>query len=303
MSESDAQAGLHWLTFTHRGDVEQVLDRLGGSFSSVEAIGGYGQPRSVCHESGTRVFFGSERHDQPICVNMPGEVCETWWVEGLTWAEDLGACVTRSDFALDLEPADEARRRMMQLRRAWKTKRVETACRSFSEVRSEPPDGWTFYWGGKTSAMRFRAYDRRGPLRLEFQLRPNREVGATLAKTINHRGPAALWRSCASSIKFKVDWYEDLLKGDTVVLDRTYSEESFFLKVVEQMQLQLGVSFWALSQLGLTLDDLATPPEEIRGDVAAKLLRWADEAQDEGYDGEKLKREVKCKLKSRRNSK
>ena len=92
------------------------------------------------------------------------------------------------------------------------------------------------------------------------------------------------------------------MRGESVELVESCREDSLLLKVVEQMQLQFGASFWAFEQLGIKLADLATRPENIRGDTAAKFLRWADDGKAEGYDGEKLRREVRCVLKSRQNS-
>jgi hypothetical protein len=291
--------GLHWWTFTSSRTVNDVLERLGGSFAPAEPRGGYGHPSSICHESGARVYFGSRREDQPVCVNMPGNVCETWAAEGITWAEDLAGVVTRSDFACDLEPAEQARSRMIEMRRAWKRGKVRTAIRTFSEVRSD--DGWTWYFGGKSANLLLRVYDQRGPLRLEFVLRPQKIAGQQLPEIVARRGVASVWRSLAQGIRFPLTWYQQLLQGDTAELGETVFEESSLAKVIDQLQLQLGPSFWALQKLGLQLADLGTPPEQIRGEVAAKFLRWSDEAAELGLDGAKLRKDVECKLKSRRS--
>ena len=136
---------LHWLTLTTDHSAEDVLDRLGGASSKHEAIGGYGHPRSICHESGARIYCGSRRADQPVCVNMPGEVCERHAAEGISWSEDLAGVVTRADLAVDLDPPELARARMIEMRRAWKSRQVETRISSFDEHRSA--DGWTWYFG------------------------------------------------------------------------------------------------------------------------------------------------------------
>jgi hypothetical protein len=294
-----ATVGLHWWTFTSSRSVNDVLECLGGSFGSPEPVGGYGHPSSICHESGARVYFGSTREDQPVCVNMPGNVCETWAGEGVTWAEDLAGVVTRSDLACDLQPAKEARRRMVEMRRAWKSGKVQTAIRTFQEHRSD--DGWTWYFGGKSANLRLRVYDQRGPLRMEFQLRPEKIAGEQLPEMVARRGVASVWRSLALGIRFPLTWYQELLQGETAQLGETVCEESTLGKVIDQLQLQLGPSLWALQQLGLQLEDLATPPEEIRGDIAAKFLRWSEEAPGVGLDGSKLREEIECRLKSRRS--
>lgn len=293
--------GLHWWTFTTGSSVEDVLDRIGGAHSRVEPVGGYGHPRSICHESGARVYFGSPRQEQPVCVNAPGEVCEGWAGELVTWAEDLAGVVTRNDLAVDLEPAEDARKRMVELRQAWKRRQVETAIRTFEEHRND--EGWTWYFGGKSANLRLRVYDRRGPLRLEFQWRPDREIGRQIPEMIARRGTATVWRSLAKGIQFpRVSWYQELVNGEAVELAPAVRDESLLAKVIEQMQLQFGTSLWAFQQLGIGIEELATPPENIRGDTAAKFLRWADDAKDLGYDGGKLRAEVKCRLKSRRST-
>jgi hypothetical protein len=188
---------------------------------------------------------------------------------------------------------------MIEMRRAWKRGKVRTAIRTFSEVRSD--DGWTWYFGGKSANLLLRVYDQRGPLRLEFVLRPQKIAGQQLPEIVARRGVASVWRSLAQGIRFPLTWYQQLLQGDTAELGETVFEESSLAKVIDQLQLQLGPSFWALQKLGLQLADLGTPPEQIRGEVAAKFLRWSDEAAELGFDGAKLRKDVECKLKSRRS--
>ena len=296
--------GLHWLTFTTDHSAEDALDCMGGDSAAAEPMGGYGHPRSVAHECGARVYFGSHRDEQPVVVNMPGEVCEGHGAAGVMWAERLAGVVTRADLALDLGPDTEARGRMVEMRRAWKRGQVDTRIKQFQEHRSEGAgEGWTWYFGGKSAELRLRAYDRRGPLRLEFQWRPEREAGTTVAHALSKRGNAYVWRSLAERIKFPLPWYQDLLTGDVASWSKTAREDTLFGEVIDQLQTQWGVTLWALEQAGMTLHDLATPPEApMRGDVVVKLLRWAAEADLEGYDGDKLEAEVRCRLKSQRGS-
>ena len=263
--------------------------------------GAFGQPRSLTHESGARVFFGSPRPEQPVVVNVPGEVCDDWSKEATTWARDLHATVTRLDLAADLGPSDKARGRLLQMRRAWLRRQVETrmAPTSHQFLKDEGPDqGCTCYFGGKTSDLQLRAYDRRGPLRLEFQFRPDRQVGRVLPGIIESQGVASMWRSLAYACVFPMDWYQALLKGRTLELRREVREATALEESIEQFRQQLGSTIWAYQQLGITLADLARAPEApMRGDLAVKLLRWAKEGSSLGYDGAKLAAEVKCRLK------
>lgn len=295
-----ASTGVHWLTFATAKPVDEVCQVLGGGFGQVERQGAFFQPKSRCHESGARVYFGSERSTQPVVVNMPGEVCEGWSTEGVRWAGALG-WVTRLDLACDVHPAEQARRRMLEMRRAWKVGKVDTNIRTFSEARSDLPEGWTWYFGGKQSQLRLRAYDRRGPLRLEFQWRPSSEVGRVVPEYLERKGAAAVWRSMAESIKFPMPWYQELLAGEVAVLPKMHETDSALMQVLEHLQVQLGTTLWALELLGIDVRTLAVEPEApMRGDLAAKQLRWAADADVQGYDGDKLRAEVLCKLKSQR---
>ena len=293
---------IHWLTFTAPGcSTDQVMEVMGGGFGRAEERGAFGQPRSLTHESGARLFFGSPRPEQPVVVNVPGEVCDDWSQEATAWAKDLRGVVTRVDLAADLGPSDKARGRLLQMRRAWLRGQVRTrmAPTSHQFLKDEGPDqGCTAYFGGKTSDLQLRAYDRRGPLRLEFQFRPDRKTGGFLPGIIQSQGVASMWRSVAYACVFPMDWYQALLKGRVLELRRAVKEATALEQALDQLRHQVGSTLWAFQQLGLSLADLARAPDSpMRGDLAAKLLRYAKEGSALGYDGDKLAAEVKCRLK------
>lgn len=292
-------AGIHWLTFACRGrSSDEVLAGMGGGHGRAEDIGGFGHPRSLVHESGSRVYFGASDDSQPVVVNVPGEVCDAWSEQAVSWAVDLGAYVTRVDLAADLEPSDKARRRLVEMRRAWKRRQVETRMSPSSHEWMSNAEGCTAYFGGRQAAVRLRAYDRRGPLRLEFQWRPDdRKVRELLPKALQRWGPMMTWRTLAAGVKFPMPWYRQLLAGETLEFTRAAAEESSLEQVADQLREQFGRTLWAMRILGMQLTDLAVAPEApMRGDLAAKFLRWAAEGERQGYDGEKLRQEVRCRL-------
>ena len=129
----DVSIGSHWHTFVTPAPVERVKAVMGGGWGDLEDLGGYGHPRSTAHESGSRVYCGSKRPGQPVCVNMPGEACETWATEGLRWTQELAGATTRHDLALDLGPDTLARKRLVEGVSAWKRGKVDTQMR-----RGEP---------------------------------------------------------------------------------------------------------------------------------------------------------------------
>ena len=60
-----------------------------------------------------------------------------------------------------------------------------------------------------------------------------------------------------------------------------------------QLRLQWGTRLWLLSEIGMNLRDLATPPENPRADLWAELWKLADQAEELGYDGTSAKEELK----------
>jgi len=301
----EVKTGGHWLTFATKYGAEHVLDVLGGGHGGAENMWAFGHPKRVVHESGTVVHFGSPRDDQPTVVNLPGETCEGYYSDGLDWAEKLSGWVTRTDLALDLEPAESARARLVQMVTAWRRGRVETrmrrdSCKLFQN--DNPAEGWTAYFGGASADLKLRAYDKRGPLRLEWQWRPHRDLGVLLPDMIRKNGPAGLWRRLSLAAVWPMPWYRELLDDGAERLPRAEEEETRFEEAIASVRSQLGVTLWALQLAGVKLADLAVDPvDKIRGDTAAKLLRWSREADRvSGYDGAKLRSEVSCRLKLKR---
>jgi len=290
MGDTTASVGVHWWTAATHRTVDEVRYVL-GDLGPPETPGAFGQPSFRCHESGTRVYCGSPRSTQPIVINAGGEVCEGWWKQLAEWTDTLGAWVTRYDLANDIEPAGEARRRLRQMDSAFRRGKCDT--RIMSRHLHQSDDGWTLYLGGKSSPLMMRAYDQRGPLRIEMQHRPaDRDVAESIPARLLKRGAAQCWRNLAQAITFPMAWYKDLLGGEVEILPSEVRTTAALDDVVEQLRQQWGGTFWALEQLGLTLGDLKDPPIALRGSKAAKFKSWAAAADVRGYDGAKLRREV-----------
>jgi hypothetical protein len=167
-------AGLHWLDFTVRGgDVGQVLDALAaavGEFHpSRRGTSRYQRkwdgPDDSTVEAGFRLRGGDH-----IRVSLTGTSCEgLGWEMAIDLVRALGGRPTRVDAAIDGAPFTPA-----MLDRAWRRGHIR------SHLNRDDPDacrlqrngaGSTVYLGSVKSDRMLRCYDRRGPTRVEMQLR------------------------------------------------------------------------------------------------------------------------------------
>src|SRR5947209_1531101 len=210
---TDGYAGCQWWTAAFYCSEEEVMRRMGfDSWSKPQSPGGFGHPMKRVHETGAMLYVGNNAETQPVVLNASGTVCESWASELMDWTFELNGWATRLDLAVDVGPADQARRRLMQLRRDYRAGRVMTTMRrdSVEYVHSDGETGGdTLYLGGKYSDLRLRCYDVRGPLRLEWQYRPaGREVGQIVVENVRAKGPFAMWRGITRQrLMFKHDWY------------------------------------------------------------------------------------------------
>ncbi len=266
-----------------------------GGLAKRESPGGLGHPYRRVHESGTVVFCGSDRPGQPVVINAPGEVCETWAQELITWSVEMKAWVTRADLAVDVEPPQLARRRLLQLRRDFAAGRCSTSIRRESREFQINHEGATLMLGGRHSELRLRVYDRRGPLRIEAQWRPSRKMGERVPELLVSQGATHVWRMLAGACQFEAPWYRELLEGPAGDPQHDSRTAGLLSDVLQQLTNQYGLTFWALRKLGIGLQDLGHPPTHLRGSQAAKLLSWVREAAALGYDEkaiEDLRQEV-----------
>ena len=102
-----------------------------------------------------------------------------------------------------------------------------------------------------------------------------------------------MWRQMAREVVFPLPWYLQMMKGEVVELPSVDSAESDFARMVDQLRLQFGTRLWLLQALGMTIADVATPPENPRADLWAELFKLATQAEDLGYDSTAAKEELK----------
>ena len=297
--------GVHWWRFsTAVTDVDEVLDSLagvsGGNFGPVEHRGAFNQPRRFLHTSGASVYFGSSVEGQPIVVEVPGEACEQLSADDLAlWCGNLrDSRVTRVDVAADVEPASEARARLIEMRDVFRKGQCETRIPStstrFYENDQPGEEGCTLYVGSTQSECMNRTYDRRGPLRSEWQWKPEHPiVRASIPEALQRSGVAALWRSLASRCVWPMKWYRDLLEGRCADIAHAPARPDDLAKTVDAIIEQLGPSLAALQLLGVGMDDLAKMPAKPNAEQVRKWESWCEQAPGLGYDPSKLKAKVK----------
>jgi hypothetical protein len=242
-------------------------------------------------------------------INAPGEVCENWADELGGWFVELDVMATRIDVAMDVDPPELARKRLVQMYRAFKLGRVETRMRrkSCKLIRSDggddgmfsqiiqsdgDADGWTLYLGRPQSELMMRAYDRRGPLRIEMQWRPQGEAREIVPELLVRKGACHMWRRCASRVRLKLPWYEELLVGDIEDVPRDPRSTSALDEAMFQLNRQFGPTFFMLGQMGFTLDDLRSTPGQFSGVQSRKFASWLDAHERAGNDVSDARREL-----------
>lgn len=281
MEEISASPALaHWLTCSSSYDSESARDKLNlGDWSKPIDASGFGCVAYHMHETGAKLYVPDP--DTSCVIDVPGQVCEDWGHDWLGWSDRIGGRVTRIDLARDIGPTEAARKRMLQMRRAWFGKKVDTQIRTFQEHRSYGPnDGFTWYFGGNNSPLRLRVYDRRGPLRLEFQWRPSDREG--ILAGILRRDLNAAWRMLASRIIWSFSWYRRLIEGPISEF-HVEKPETDWERAAAELKAQYGVTSWALCLLGIDPYQLQTAPnEDTNRHCLAKLLTWANQAGDQG---------------------
>jgi len=277
----DEQARLHWLTFTtgNRG----ALLSLDGWLDSRPSKAFF---REVVQEHDTKA---TRHYDHDLVsrdvVNVGGEVCDGF---GKLWsrqAVDCGGKLTRVDVAVDVELAD-VRSEMLKMRRLFRAGKVDTKIRTFSEHRSYAAGcGFTWYFGGENSPLRLRVYDRRGPMRLEFQWRPDDEDNLLAQVVLGDL--ASAWRGMASRIVFPLTWYAGLLDGSRMEFAQSVGELLDFERAAQVLKDQYGLTIWALTRLGFSPADISSAPTN--RNHRRKVLQWLKQAENQGVDGSELR--------------
>jgi hypothetical protein len=179
-----AWAGVHWFSGTTKSKIEDVLEVVSGLRDGAPvqhhergAKGGYSHS-ATC--AGIFVAWGDNRED--VLVTVQGEVCEemgicnlvalsicadleptsrldvAWDAEGLT-PELLGQTFERGDVVTRVQRVvNEDTGRIKGIR------------------RESNHEGDTVYLGSRTSERFLRVYDRRGPCRIELELKERRAL-------------------------------------------------------------------------------------------------------------------------------
>jgi hypothetical protein len=137
-----------------------------------------------------------------------------------------------------------------------------------------------------------RAYDRRGPLRIETQWRPQGEARGIIPEMLVRRGAAHVWRQCASRVRLKLDWYEELLAGEEEKLPASMRVDSMLEEAKFQLWRQQGISLWMLGMMGETIETLRRVPDLLTGPQARKLRAWLDGHERAGNDVAEARREL-----------
>jgi hypothetical protein len=299
----------HWFRFsTAEQDVDHVLDSIagvsGGDFGPVEQRGRFNQPMRFLHTTGTAVYFGSKKDAQPIVVDVPGEACELVSVHDLsTWAENVKGRVSRIDLAVDVEPASDARRRLLEMHDEFRKGACDTRIPKTSNLliqSDQPGDGWTLYVGSRQSDTMCRVYDRRGPLRVEWEFKPsNVQVRESLPSTLRRFGAAGLWRGVAQACIWPMPWYQDVLKGQCADIARCPTKPNDLARTMSAILEQLGPTLAALQLAGVGLGELACMPTKPNAEQLRKWEAWVAQAPDLGYDPKLLEAEVSRWRRSR----
>lgn len=284
---------VHWATISTDLDADSacgiVEDVLGGQFTGT-GRGQFNQPMSADHETGLRVFHGAEDQGQPVVVCIDGETCDRLGesvIQGVLRA--TGGRLTRLDVAEDVEPASDARVRLVAMREAYKAGQVATRKRLTSwewRESGSPEDGCTLYVGRRQAETFLRAYDRRGPLRLEWEIKPaSRQRGSSLTASFVRVGAGPLWRGAARTLEFGFPWYQALLDGDAVTVTGSPPEAKDLDQLVAALRDDHGAAIEYLAVAGYDLNNLRRVPEAMSSRSLAKYRRIANDLSAVGLDG------------------
>lgn len=162
----------HCLRATYEQSESEVLelvnDLTDGGYRESHRRGGFGYRSHHEFEHGLKVYVEPGADNMPpVLVDVPGQACEALGHEKL----QILACngkLTRVDVAFDGAPFT-----LREMREWVKQGDVRTKAKKgkFWEDIWGNPDGETLYLGSRSSERYLRAYDRRGDVRLELELK------------------------------------------------------------------------------------------------------------------------------------
>jgi hypothetical protein len=246
--------------------LELVRGELGGHFGET-CKGRFNQPQGIKHESGLTVHYGAQVEAQPVVVEMPGEACECFLDSQISeMGCNLEGRMTRLDLAEDAEPAQEARSRLMSMHELWKGGEVDTGIRitSMDLIQSNRPgQGWTMYCGSRQSPLFMRAYDKRGPLRIEWEFKPQGQIRGMMPRLLREGGPTKWWRWMARHAVWPLPWYEELLSGPLPDARLARAPASSAIQSLQAIRHQWGPKLDLLLKGGLRPEDLTRVPRGV----------------------------------------
>jgi len=297
--------GIHWLRYSIPLDVGAITHQIKGAWSAPLERGAFCHPRHAVHLTGAKLYFGNPNPDQIPVLECPGQVCERHAEELTQAVHPLGGYLTRFDVAADLHPADKTMKRWREARTAFLKGRCETRVpvKSFDEHRSHRDgDGWTAYYGARSSQHFTRVYTQRGPLRIEFEMKIKDHVQRALwPEVVMTHAAGKLWRSLGRYINWPLPWYQAMLEGETIELPAQHQRGTDFTKLVDNLMAQAGPNLWILQQSAFPLEDLARPPANPNGLWLEKMRVLSVQATEMGYDGDNLWRSAQQVTRSARS--
>jgi hypothetical protein len=190
----------------------------------------------------------------------------------------------------------EARSRLLEMRKIFRSghcdTRIPATSTSFYES-DKPGDGCTLYVGSTKSDCMLRAYDRRGPLRLEWQWKPQYvDVREDVPNALEKYGAAGLWRKLGKRCIWPMTWYQDVLTGKCADIAAAPAKPDDLAKTMMSISEQLGPVLWGLQAIGVELRELVRHPPEWNRQQIIRFEQWCAQAPDLGYDSKRLRAEV-----------
>ncbi len=286
--------GLHWLRFSTKKCSDEAISVFGGEAWGDLLPGRFNQPcKRVDAETGVEVHYGSVREGQPVVVEVNGDACDR-----LGWKAAAGVCsmlegrITRADLAADIGPEEAARKRLIRMKNQFERDKCLTSFRK--HAWHESPEGNTLYIGSRESEVFLRVYDRRGPLRIEFEIKPQKKKhGVTFAHALQRFGPAPLWRGYADRCIWPEPWYQEVVAGECAAAERAPVARTALENAVQEFKRSAGLTLTAFLMLGITVDELLPVLDEKKGlhpEQVQRYLKWSVEAEQfPGLAGEALR--------------
>lgn len=269
--------GLHWITGCVESDLPSVEAVLPG-LRPARAAGRYGHPCCMEDDRGVRVYCGSENPSQPLVLVADGATCEQHGPEVLEQLADLDGWVTRTDLQRDIGPDEDAPERLRSMYAAVRGRELQGPFRSSSWYETEGGDapGRTLYLGSRQSRQMLRAYDRRGPLRLEFEFHHDRTTGRfPLYLLAQPEGRERAWGGSLAHYTWPgVSWWNELQTDPFAWPAEDEGRLGPLAQAVEDFRQQHGSNLWAMLAMGVTLADLVKVPAEPSTHQRRRWSRW-----------------------------